>query len=292
MARAKVNWYVSPAKDHHRIDHVVSEYQRYLRSDGLKDRTVVLYPGRVREFLSYAANDDPGPDAANDYRDELIGKKLSRTYINNTCFAIKKFFLMKGTTWTFKVLRPKEGCPFFFDEADVVKIISVCDNIKHKAMLETLFFGCLRSSELCNLDDGDLDLNAKTLRLKDTKNNSDALALINSQCVETLKAYLKVRPKIEVDGRTPLFYTDYLNRWANNDVHRMFVSYKAKAGVKKPGAVHVFSRHTPATLMVAKGCDVRIVMELLRHRDIRTTLRYAHVSDKTRREMHDRYLTL
>jgi integrase/recombinase XerD len=43
---------------------------------------------------------------------------------------------------------------------------------------------------------------------------------------------------------------------------------------------------------VAKGCDVRIVMELLRHRDIRTTLRYAHVSDKTRREMHDRYLTL
>lgn len=72
----------------------------------------------------------------------------------------------------------------------------------------------------------------------------------------------------------------------------MFLYYKVKAGIKKPGAVHVFSRHTTATLMIAKGCDSRIVKELLRHQDIRTTLRYAHVSDKTKREKYAQYLTL
>jgi integrase/recombinase XerD len=44
--------------------------------------------------------------------------------------------------------------------------------------------------------------------------------------------------------------------------------------------------------MIAKGCDVRIVKELLRHRDIRTTMRYAHVSDKTVRNACEQYLKL
>lgn len=44
--------------------------------------------------------------------------------------------------------------------------------------------------------------------------------------------------------------------------------------------------------MIAKGCDIRIVKEVLRHNDIRTTLRYAHVSDKTKKEMYDEYLRL
>jgi hypothetical protein len=34
------------------------------------------------------------------------------------------------------------------------------------------------------------------------------------------------------------------------------------------------------------------IKELLRHNDIRTTLRYAHVSDKTKRERYEQCLTL
>lgn len=55
-------------------------------------------------------------------------------------------------------------------------------------------------------------------------------------------------------------------------------------GIGDPGDAHVFSRHTTATLMIAKGCDSRIVKEPSRHRYNRTSLRYANVSDKTRRE--------
>ncbi len=72
----------------------------------------------------------------------------------------------------------------------------------------------------------------------------------------------------------------------------MFTYYKKKAGVEKAGGVHVFARHTAATILVANGCDIRLVKELLRHRDIRTTLRYAHVADKTLRERYNQCLTL
>ena len=53
-----------------------------------------------------------------------------------------------------------------------------------------------------------------------------------------------------------------------------------------------FGRHTPATIMIAKGCDIRIVQKVLRHNDIKTTLRYAHVSDKTQRDSYEKFLTL
>lgn len=101
-----------------------------------------------------------------------------------------------------------------------------------------------------------------------------------------------MRPRLEIDGGYPLFYTDFGRRWNRKDLYRMFMAYKNKAGIEKHGGLHVFSRHTSATIMVANGCDIRIVQELLRHRDIRTTLRYAHVSDKTKRGMYDGYLTL
>jgi integrase/recombinase XerD len=72
----------------------------------------------------------------------------------------------------------------------------------------------------------------------------------------------------------------------------MFARYKDRAGINKRGGLHVFSRHTPATIKISKGCDLRIVQRLLRHKDIRTTLRYAHVSDKTQRESYEKFLTL
>jgi hypothetical protein len=96
---------------------------------------------------------------------------------------------------------------------------------------------------------------------------------------------------LELYGRRPLFYTDFGKRWDRRDVYRMFIIYKDKANIQT-GRLHVFARHTPATLMTANGCDIRIVKELLRHRDIRTTLRYAHVSDKILREKYNQCLTL
>jgi hypothetical protein len=41
-----------------------------------------------------------------------------------------------------------------------------------------------------------------------------------------------------------------------NDVNRMFLYYKEKAGIRKPSAVHEFARPSSATSMVSKGCDM------------------------------------
>ncbi len=275
-----------------RKDIVLDRFERYMRGLGLGNETIKLYLGRVGAFLDYAKSDLPRLQVAEDYREKLIENRLSNGHINNTCFGIKKFYKMNDVDWDFIVLKTNEGVPYYFDEKDVLAIFRVCSNIKHLAMLQTLFYGCLRSSELCRLEDKDLDLKARTLRLRETKGGRDDIVYINEECAETLRLYLKIRPQMKVADKILVFYTDNLNPWTNGDVHRMFMGYKAKAGITKPGAVHVFSRHTTATMMVAKGCDCRIVKEILRHKDIHTTLRYAHLSDKTRREKYEQFMNL
>lgn len=160
------------------------------------------------------------------------------------------------------------------------------------AILQTLFYGCLRSSELCRLEDKDLDLKAKTIRLIQTKNGHDCVTMINGDCVETLLRYVRVRPRQELTAK----YLYSIQTTFIYGQRKIFIGCswitRKKAGIKKPGAVHVLSRHTTATMMIANGADIRIVQEILRHRDIRTTLRYAHVSDKTKREKYEQCLTL
>jgi len=291
MSRVKVEWNTKPACDH-RNDIILNNYRRYLTGLGLRYDTVKLYSSRISNYLEFSKMSDPSTIKADEFREFLIDQGYSRSHINNTCFALKKYYEMRGIDWSFTVLKRNDSLPYYFDERDVLSIFSVCTNIKHLAMLQTLFYGCLRSGELCKLEDHDLDLEKRAIRLRETKGGRDDIALINDDCAETLRIYLNIRPQMNINGKTPLFYTDNCNLWDRNDVHRIFLYYKNKAGVKKPGAVHVFSRHSPSTIMVANGCDIRIVKEVLRHKDIRTTLRYAHVADQTKREKYEQYLVL
>jgi integrase/recombinase XerD len=270
----------------------LTRYKAYLESLGLKNNTITLYIRLAKAYLENVETDMPSPTEASDYFHSLHEKKLSKGAINNFVAAIIKYHSMIKKPVKLPFMKLNNSLPYYFDEMDILRIFDVCNNIKHLCMLKVLFFGCLRSGELCNLDLADYDSSNLTLRLRETKNGSDAIAYVNYETARILNQYLQRRLPLTIDGHEPLFYTDYGHRWTNGDVHRMFVTYKKIAGIEKKGGVHVFSRHSPATLMIARGCDLRSVQALLRHRDINTTLRYTHLSDATKREKYEKYLTL
>jgi integrase len=70
-------------------------------------------------------------------------------------------------------------------------------------MLQTLFYGCLRASELCALNDEELDLMGQRLHIKAGKGGFDGIAYITNRCAFTLRQYLSVRPTLLIDGQKP-----------------------------------------------------------------------------------------
>ncbi|MFB3765825.1 MAG: phage integrase N-terminal SAM-like domain-containing protein [Methanotrichaceae archaeon] len=75
---------------------VLSRYRRSLESSGLKPSTIEGYVWRVGTFLKFTKNDKPPVSALKEFREYLIDKKLSLSGINNSCFAVKRFYKMLG----------------------------------------------------------------------------------------------------------------------------------------------------------------------------------------------------
>jgi integrase/recombinase XerD len=75
------------------------------------------------------------------------------------------------------------------------------------------------------------------------------------------------------DGQQP--GTAYSVRSLESIIH----TAKEKAGVNKGGSMHML-RHSFATHLLDKGTDVVFIQKLLGHNDIKTTLRYLHVTNK------------
>lgn len=251
-----------------------------------------MYVLHATKYLEFSGTDSPCADDFARFRDHLHDMKLSRSTINNYSFSIRKYHDMIGQHVSFTFIKPNNHIPYYFDEMDITKIFSICDNIKHLAMLKTMFYASLRASELCNLDDSDIDLKALTIFVRCGKGGKDALVFITDDCAKTLKRYLEVRAPLVIAGRKPLFYTDFGGRWERRSVYRMFMHYKKLAGIEKHGGVHVFSRHSMGSLLVKRGCDLLAIKEIMRHADVQTTMRYLHTSEASKREKYEQFLRL
>ncbi len=274
------------------IQPALLQFKSYLQDNGYRESVIEGYVFRVKNYLQFAETSRPNQDTLNRFRQVLHSRGLKRSTINGYCIAIKAYHKMYDEEVTYKFLKVSDQIPYFFSEPDVIKIFSVIDNFKHYVMLNTLFYGALRVSELCALNTEDIDLDSLNIRVVEGKGGQYGMALISPHCADILKSYLKMRQSLEINGEQPLFYTDYGHRWNRIDVSRLFHIYKQKAGIDKPGGAHVFARHTVASLMVKNGCDLLTIKEILRHKSIESSMRYLHLTDSTKRSKYDRYLRL
>lgn len=161
------------------------------------------------------------------------------------------------------------------------------DNKERDYCILTLFLNCgLRLAELVGLNLNDFDLNNKTLRVIG-KGNKQRMLYLNKACVDSIIAYLAVRPNnaIKGDDRSALFISRLKKRMGRQAVQLMVYHYLAKIGLDGDHySVHKL-RHTAATLMYQYGdVDVLVLKDLLGHENLSTTEIYTHVENKQLRE--------
>ncbi len=151
---------------------------------------------------------------------------------------------------------------------------SHAEALRDAAMLEVLYAGGLRATELVTLTTGGLQLAAARLRVLG-KGDRERVVPIGREAVLALECYLRdARPALTVDakGEPKLFVSS-----AGRPLTRQFVWKLVRAATGGVASPHML-RHSCATHMVDHGADLRSVQTVLGHADIATTQVYTHVA--------------
>ncbi len=168
---------------------------------------------------------------------------------------------------------------------------STPQGLRDRAMLELLYAGGLRVSELLQLDVADVDLAQAQVRVAG-KGARERIALIGQPAVAALRRYLaEGRPVLlaaaaEVRSGRPeraLFLNRFGHRLSVSMFTRSLAAHARQAGIEHPVTPHML-RHSFATHLLDGGADLRSVQELLGHESPSTTQIYTEVSQAHLRE--------
>lgn len=149
--------------------------------------------------------------------------------------------------------------------------------LRDSAMMELLYAGGLRATEVADLDCDGVHLDLAVVRVMG-KGSKERIVPIGKPAIAAVERYLsEQRPKLyRADKRTNRLL---LSR-TGGPITRIVVWQIIRRYARKAGMRHIHPhmlRHSFATHLLAGGADLRVVQELLGHSNIKTTQIYTHV---------------
>jgi integrase/recombinase XerD len=158
--------------------------------------------------------------------------------------------------------------------------------LRDRALLETMYACGLRASEATTLELSQLDLEAGILRARG-KGSKERLVPIGRSAVATLQAYLeRGRPKLVGIRDEPRVFVNLRGGGLSRQgLYKIVQGHARSAGLEHRMSPHTL-RHTFATHLLAGGCDLRSLQEMLGHADIGTTQIYTHLSTDRLRDVY------
>ncbi len=157
---------------------------------------------------------------------------------------------------------------------------------RDRALLETMYACGLRASEAIGLELSDVDLDAGVLRARG-KGSKERLVPIGSKAVESLRIYIdRARPRlVGIRDERRVFVNHRGTGLSRQGLYKIVQRHAAAAGLAHRMSPHTL-RHTFATHLLAGGCDLRSLQEMLGHADIATTQIYTHLSADRLRDVY------
>jgi integrase/recombinase XerD len=191
--------------------------------------------------------------------------------------------------------RVPQGIPKALSEAEVEALLGAVPGAgprpqRDRAILETLYAGGLRISELVGLDLGDLDLHDGMVRVLG-KGSKERVVPLGRGARGALREYLD-DGRIELDrarnraDRAALFLNARGGRLTRQGAWLIVRGAGDRAGLRGRLYPHVL-RHSCATHMLDHGADIRVVQELLGHASLSTTQVYTKVSPERLRAVYE-----
>ena len=262
----------------------LQKYVETLQLKAYSPKTISTYRNEFAQLLYVLKNknvDDLDAGRLRDYFLYCTNKlQLSENTLHSRINAVKFYFekVLGRETMFFEIPRPKKPLqlPNVLAISQVEKLFSKLENLKHKTMLFLAYSAGLRVSEVVSLRVKDIHSARMVINIKGAKGKKDRMVILSQGILELLrKYYSSYQPKYWLfEGQCKE------ESYSDRSLQMVFHRAKREARIIQDVTFHSL-RHSYATHLHERGTDIRLIQELLGHNDIRTTLRYTHVSTRT-----------
>ncbi len=265
--------------------HVLPAMRQMLVLKGYSPSTQRTYLGEMSVFLQTLrghAADEMTVQRLKDYLAYCHTQlKLSENTIHSRMNAMKFYYeqVLNREKLFWEIPRPKKEIqlPKLFNQDEITAIIHAAGNLKHKTMLMLAYSAGLRVSEVVALKTCNIDSKRMCIHIERAKGKKGRVATLSPVLLVMLREYIKSH---KPDNAGYLFSGQNEGQgYSIRSLQQVLTDAKCKANIIKPGNIHAL-RHSFATHLLDKGTDVSMIMKLLGHNDIKTTLRYLHVTNR------------
>jgi len=243
--------------------------------------TITVYIRCVAQFAQHfrLAPDRLGLEHIREYQLFLVQqKKVSWPLFNQTVCALRFFYHhVLHRDWMIEYIpypRQETKLPVVLSPTEVVAVFEATSNLKHRAILMTIYAAGLRVSEVTHLRVSDIDSQRQVICVRQGKGHKDRQVMLSPKLLEVLRTYWRsYRPKVW------LFSGESLERPVSSETVRRVCRLAGEAAhLSKRISPHTL-RHCFATHLLEDTVDLRRIQVLLGHRNFKTTTRYLHVSN-------------
>ena len=281
------------------ISSYIDEYIKYTRdAKGRSGNTAVNYSVDLAQLADYMeSTGHSSVEALNrnclrGFLRELSGYGFSGRSILRKLSALRGFTRFLAETGVIATdvgvglrgPRADRAGPRAITYDDVVRMMELAEKRNKKGardrlILELMYGGGLRVSEVVSLKWSDVDLDERELRVMG-KGSKERRTYFGKPARELLIAWKRdaALKGHETEGDAPVFYPEKNGapRLTERTVHRMVVSVSRALGMF--GVSPHTLRHSFATHMLERGAPLRVIQELLGHESLATTQIYLKVS--------------
>jgi integrase/recombinase XerD len=293
-----------------RFEHLVLDFLAYLEFErGLSRNTLEAYRGDLLQLGRFLAERDVSAlDASlgdvTDFLTQLGAgdadhRPASPATIHRKSACLRSFYRHlrreglreSDPTATLSAPRRSRKLPEVLTRGEVERLLSQPRGtdpaaLRDRALLELMYASGLRASEAIGLELGDVDAEERVLRARG-KGSKERVVPIGQAALRALAVYLeRGRPRLVKNNvESHLFVNFRGGQLTRQGLYKIVRRHAETAGLADRMSPHTL-RHTFATHLLAGGCDLRSVQEMLGHADVSTTQLYTHLSSDRLKDVY------
>lgn len=222
-------------------------------------------------------------EAINDYlfHCQQLHKTPSESFFKHTIYGLRASYRVLGMEQKriqLPQIKRQNDLPIVLNKQEVRALLKTPKYLRHRLILAMLY-GCgLRSYELCNLLQSDVDFERKTVFIRKQKGKTDRYLPLSAHLIRGLKSYLETAKPVKYLFNSQLTDDGVPQGITVRTISWIIKESRSKMATQKQFTAHTL-RHSYATHLLEDGLNIMSLKELLGHARIETTMVYLHVAN-------------